>query len=78
MDDNDQQGGFATRGRFAAVSLPRPSLRGALFTVIGRPVALVALVVTVASLTSCAATGSNSFLGSEYDGPTAAYGYNLP
>jgi hypothetical protein len=48
------------------------------FRVIGRPGALIALAFIGISLTSCAATKSNAFLGPAYDGPTAAYGYNLP
>jgi hypothetical protein len=43
-----------------------------------RTTALTALLVTLMSLTSCAGMGDNSFLGPAYDGPTAAYGYNIP
>ena len=45
---------------------------------IRHPVALIALAVALVSLTSCAGTSSNSFLGPAYDGPTAVYGYNHP
>jgi hypothetical protein len=48
------------------------------FRVIGRPGALIALAFIGISLTSCAATKSNAFLGPACGGPTAAYGYNLP
>ena len=46
--------------------------------VIRRHDALIALAMIAMSLTSCAATNGNAFLGPAYDGPTAAYGYNLP
>jgi hypothetical protein len=45
---------------------------------IGRPATLAALAVIIMSLTSCAGTGHTAFLGPAYDGPTAAYGYNIP
>jgi hypothetical protein len=43
-----------------------------------RFIAAVALILATGSLTACATTDNNAFLGSPYDGPTAAYGYNLP
>jgi hypothetical protein len=46
--------------------------------VIRRHDALIALAMIVMLLTSWAATDGNAFLGPAYDGPTAAYGYNLP
>lgn len=46
--------------------------------VVKRSIALVAIVATIASLTSCAQPDSHPFLGAPYDGPTAAYGYNYP
>jgi hypothetical protein len=53
--------------------------RHRMFTTIARhPVALLALAVTLVSLTACAGTGNTSFLGPAFDGPTAAYGYNQP
>jgi hypothetical protein len=41
-----------------------------------RLVVPIALAFTLVSLTSCA--GPHTFLGPAYDGPTAAYGYNIP
>jgi hypothetical protein len=46
--------------------------------VIRRHDALIALAMIAMLLTSCAATNGNAFLGPAYDGPTAAYRYNLP
>jgi hypothetical protein len=46
--------------------------------VIRRHEAFIALAIIAMFLTSCAATNCNAFLGPAYDGPTAAYGYNLP
>jgi len=46
--------------------------------VIRRHDILIALAMIAMLLTSCAATNGNAFLGPAYDGPTAAYGYNLP
>jgi hypothetical protein len=46
--------------------------------VITRHGPLTALAMIAMLLTSCAATNGNAFLGPAYDGPTAAYGYNLP
>jgi hypothetical protein len=46
--------------------------------VIRRHGALIAPAMIAMLLTSCAATNGNAFLGPAYDGPTAAYGYNLP
>jgi hypothetical protein len=48
------------------------------FRVIRLPGALIALAVIAMSLSSCAATNRNAFLGPAYDGPTAAYRYNMP
>jgi hypothetical protein len=45
---------------------------------VSQSIPLVALLVTLMSLSSCTGTSHNSFLGGAYDGPTAAYGYNLP
>jgi hypothetical protein len=46
--------------------------------VIRRHDAFIALAIIAMFLTSCSATNGNAFLGRAYDGPTAAYGYNLP
>ena len=46
--------------------------------VIRRHDASMALAIIATFLTSCAATNGNAFLGPAYDGPTAAYRYNLP
>jgi hypothetical protein len=56
----------------------RTSMGARILVVVGRPITLIALAVTVMSLTSCEAAGSGPFLGPAYDGPTAAYGYNHP
>ena len=48
------------------------------FRVLRRPEAIIVAVVIALSLTSCSATNNNAFLGAPYDGPTAAWGYNLP
>jgi hypothetical protein len=40
---------------------------------------LVGTVAMIAlALTSCSGYQSNAFLGYPYDGPTAAWGYNMP
>jgi hypothetical protein len=49
-----------------------------LLTATSRVIALLALISAGASLMSCSAPSNNAFLGAPYDGPTAAYGYNLP
>jgi hypothetical protein len=46
--------------------------------VVGCAAVLIALAMIALSLTSCAPSDDNAFLGSAYDGPTAAYAYNHP
>jgi hypothetical protein len=62
----------ATRARLTDSRIP-PALS---HHAVGR--GRIALAILAMSLTSCAATNRNAFLGPAYDGPTAAYGYNLP
>ena len=54
------------------------SMPARVFRMIRHPNALIALGVIAMSLSACAATNRNAFLGPAYDGPTAAYGYNMP
>ena len=58
--------------KYGAPMVPR------VLRVIRRPGAFMALAVIAMSLSSCAASNSNAFLGPAYDGPTAAYEYNMP
>jgi hypothetical protein len=68
----------AVRRRHIGTATGKALVAARVFRVVGSSAALIALAMIALSLTSCAASDGNAFLGSAYDGPTAVYAYNHP